>query len=532
MLATLVLLYAEIHYSFRGIYSRLKNDEPEIIADAPHRIEPGQDIPVMLMVKDGDRYPIVLKQLSSRLMWPGGETLRTVDLRAQVVEQRIWSRVFAVPRPSQITGDVQLDILITFTRKGEERQVKIDNYRHTSHAPLAVHLAARTLPGADGWHFGEIHCHTDYTEDQVEFGAPLRPTRTLAQALGLTFFCATDHSYDLDDVPGNFLKKDPELRKWRCLWQEASALNAEDLSFVIIPGEEVSVGNHKNRNVHFLVLNNPEFLYGDGDSAEKWFQTQPTTSIGEVLERSNSNSAAFAAHPAVRPPLLQRLFVRRGQWEMPDFDDSRLHGLQVWNGTEEGLQEGIRCWVALLLQGRRLFICGGNDAHGNFARFRQIGFPFLTMRENGHHLFGKVRTAVFLPGRPTLDDLLMAMKRGNMVVTDGPFLDLRVMNDSEQLGRPGDQLAGQRFQVTCTSLSSPEYGGLTSMTVYLGDFDTESERVLFHESLFDDAESHKAEYSFSPRSPHKSYIRAELHSSKGTRQFKCYTNPIWLLDTE
>ena len=42
LVSLLFLLYAETHYSFKGIYSRLKKKEPEIIADLPHRIDPKQ----------------------------------------------------------------------------------------------------------------------------------------------------------------------------------------------------------------------------------------------------------------------------------------------------------------------------------------------------------------------------------------------------------------------------------------------------------------------------------------------------------
>ncbi|MCH6560272.1 hypothetical protein IH799_07965, partial [candidate division KSB1 bacterium] len=59
----LFLLYAETHYSFKGIYSRLKKMEPEIIADVPHRIKRGHPIPVLLLIKDAHQYPIELNSI-------------------------------------------------------------------------------------------------------------------------------------------------------------------------------------------------------------------------------------------------------------------------------------------------------------------------------------------------------------------------------------------------------------------------------------------------------------------------------------
>jgi len=468
-----------------------------------------------------------LHELIFELAAGGRTTRKTVLMDDESVNEGIWHRIFNLARPAEFCGESLLDIAITFSRAGKRRTVHVDNYRCTSHAPLHIHLAESPLPKSDGWHFGEVHCHTSFTDDQVEFGAPLCATRTLARAIGLQFFCATDHSYDLDDEPDDFLKKDPHLKKWKALWREANHLNSSSADFVIVPGEEVSVGNHKNRNVHFLILNNPGFLPGDGDGAERWLRNRPTASISGVLSQSNSNSAAFAAHPAVRPPLLQRLLVRRGQWEMPDFDDSRLHGLQVWNGSNDGLEEGIRCWVKLLLQGRRLFICGGNDAHGNFNRFRQIGFPFLTMRENGHHIFGKIRTAVYLPESLELESLLAAMKRGNMVITDGPFLDLTVTS-ALKTERPGGTLRADRVGITCVCAASREFGALSKLTLWQGSLVQKAERVFREELSFENSERTIHEYSLCLNPGDRSYIRAELHSQRDGQLFRCFSNPIWL----
>ena len=66
-LGLLFLLYAETHYSFKGIYSRLKKKEPEIIADVPHRIKQGQPIPVLLLIKDADQHSIELNSVHINL---------------------------------------------------------------------------------------------------------------------------------------------------------------------------------------------------------------------------------------------------------------------------------------------------------------------------------------------------------------------------------------------------------------------------------------------------------------------------------
>ena len=60
----LVGLYAELHYTFPFIRSRHYIHEPEIISDIPHRIEPGHKIPILLMIKDANNFPIILKNIN------------------------------------------------------------------------------------------------------------------------------------------------------------------------------------------------------------------------------------------------------------------------------------------------------------------------------------------------------------------------------------------------------------------------------------------------------------------------------------
>ncbi|MDL1878587.1 hypothetical protein FBQ85_26005, partial [Cytophagia bacterium CHB2] len=42
------LLYAEIHYRFKFTPSRLFQRQPEIIADAPHRLPPNTPVPILI----------------------------------------------------------------------------------------------------------------------------------------------------------------------------------------------------------------------------------------------------------------------------------------------------------------------------------------------------------------------------------------------------------------------------------------------------------------------------------------------------
>ena len=55
------------------------------------------------------------------------------------------------------------------------------------------------------------------------------------------------------------LVNDPALPKWKKMWETITSLNKKNDDVVILPGEELSAGNAKNQNVHYLIFNNKKF---------------------------------------------------------------------------------------------------------------------------------------------------------------------------------------------------------------------------------------------------------------------------------
>ncbi len=60
--------YAEIHYTFFR-YSLINRRYPELITDAPWRVDPGESIPIVCLVKDADQFPIKLKRIQPNTKW-------------------------------------------------------------------------------------------------------------------------------------------------------------------------------------------------------------------------------------------------------------------------------------------------------------------------------------------------------------------------------------------------------------------------------------------------------------------------------
>lgn len=522
-------LYAETHYSFRGIYSRFKKKEPEIIADAPHRVEPGQPIPIMFLIKDSDKFPAKISKIDIELSQGDNVILKKLfTINTEFVRQKYHSFILEINPPEEVNGLINIDVKFKISTNGRVKSYHNDNYRISSHDPLKVFIAKHPLPHNSNWYFGEIHYHSSYTEDQAEFGAPLESSIQLSRAMGVSFFAVSDHSYDLDDDEEDYLINDPHMRKWERLKQEANLLNKKYNDFVILPGEEVSAGNVRNRNVHFLIINNRDFIPGKGDSAEKWFKTKPDLTIAEILNTIDDKAVAIAAHPEVAAPFLQWLLIRRGKWQWQDYLHNRLDGIQIWNGISDGyFFKGVTRWIELLLCGKKMYIFAGNDAHGNFNRFRQIGFPFWTMKESNDQVFGKIRTGVKIESSLNLETIVRALKKGRCIITDGPFVEFRMWDENGSSANIGDVLRGKTFTIQIDARSTPEFGKLQQLTIYCGNISTKREIILQKYNRFDN------DYLFTLNKdltsiPKPGYIRLELISSLKDKRHRCLTNPIWL----
>ena len=533
----LFLLYAEIHYAFKFFPSRLKKCEPEVIADVPHRLEPGQPLPVLILVKDADRFPITLDKVIVRSLKAEAPRTLLIHNFDTLINQKSWWKILDVSLPPEIYGDVLIDVEFTLTREGESRVYHNDNYRISSHRPFKVHVAQEPVPRLPNWLFGDLHYHSSYTSDQVEFGAPLWPTIRMAKAIGLNFFAVTDHSYDLDDQVENYLKSDPEHPKWQTMWREVEEIERAENEFIVIPGEEVSVGNANNRNVHLLVLNDQTFYPGSGDSAERWFSTRPDLPATEVMDRMNSknysssgsktSALAFAAHPEIRPPFLEWLLVRRGSWHHSDYCHPNLTGMQIYNGIKDKyFLRGVDKWVELLLEGKRLTITAGNDAHGNFARFRQIGFPFLTMHEHENQIFGKGRTGVLVKGKLSKQAILNALRDGRSIITDGPFaiIQAQTANDEYELG---DTVTSNQLQLRLYAQTTPEFGDFDSIELYCGDF-SQKRQVCQYKLTPQSGQRIFEKIVFMQSLPKRGYLRLIAKTRQQSQEHWCLTNPIWI----
>ncbi len=528
MLGALIFLaYAEIHFRYPHLPSLIFRKEPEILFDLPLRSLHGEEVLLFLLVKDADRFPVTLIDGTVSVSADATGALRTFDFSLnQSVQNHFFAHTLKLP-PDLFphSGKYRLTVRLRYqTGNGKIRELEQDNYPLPKREPFLIYLSEEPLPTFPGWYWGDLHVHSNFTEDQVEFGAPIRETVLAARNMGLHFVAITDHSYDLDDLPNDYTRNDPQLRKWHQFRQEIEQIQREFPDFVIIPGEEVSVGNHRGQNVHCLVLNDPQFHPGSGDGAEHLLRNRPTMSLDELFRRKHPDALIIAAHPVEKPPLSQQKILNRGIWELPDVENHPLNALQILNGMfrHDSFFCGLAQWKILLHSGRKIGIVAGNDAHGNFNIFRQVKTPFLTLHSHRQHLLGKMRTAVFSENL-SLPAVLTALKKNRSVISDGPLAILTVQGErsatiGEQIHWPG------HGAIRIRAKSTAEYGFWRKIVLYLGDRKTALEH---HLELEIDKNSLEIEREISlPDSPVR-YIRLEGSTIRNSEKHYCYTNPIW-----
>ena len=524
--------YAEIHYTFFR-YSLISRGYPEILADTPWRVDPGQPIPVVCIVKDADRFPVELRRITVRCRMQGGETQEKCLLDTPLyISDHYWNmlyftELFGRSKGSAFPGNVEITVEIEFMRNGIKKTVISDNLPGLSHAPFRVFAGSHRLPAFDGWYCGDPHYHSDMTQDQIEFGAPVEVAVAMAKAIGLSWLAVTDHSYDLDRAIGEYFEHDSKLARWMKVRKDAELVNSRD-SFFVIPAEEISCGNCKSHNVHLLAFDTPHFIPGSGDGVKRGLNKRPDLTLRQCINRINSvGGFAYAAHPEEGNGFLGTLLLNRDHWRDSDYAQGGYSGLQLWNGVPgKEFNRSYEKWIQLLLEGRKLYILGGNDAHGDFNRCRKVKYPNTRLSESYDNIFGKVRTYAYCETHLSAKGILDAMRNGRTVVTNGPLAILQARNDKGQIANIGDDIAGREFTLMINSCSSDEFGSIDRIDLYQGDFTNGQEQL---ERTFVPQKGENTHF-FTYRITHRNrgYVRLEATSSARGNQYRCLTNPIWL----
>jgi hypothetical protein len=489
-------LYPELHYRFRYFkFSRYYRRQPEIVVDIPQRVV-NEPTPVVVLAWDAHLFPLEFTgDLKLEIFsWEGDKTeekgrksITLLPLPIERIASPWWFTIHYVDLP---LGKYHIFTHLSYRCAGKEYRIVNHNFPGLKVSPLVV-KRMRELVKPEGFLLGDLHCHSAYTHDQVEFGMPLEPLAVMAKASGMDFAGITDHTYDMDDDLADYLRQDPEENQWRIFNEELVGLNARKDSTLahLLPGQEITVRNYRERNVHLLLLGDDRLFPGSGDSAEKWFKTRSEHSIAEILSLKSSPSIAGAGHPRTKAKLLERVLLNRGEWGEMDFLTG-ITGVQIANGDEDAsLREGLKYWEEAISRGRQIALWGGNDAHGNFNRFRQIKIPMLFLQEKDEHIFGRNFTGIYSPAG--VGGLMEGLGKGNTFISNGLILDFKANG-----AHPGDTIPAGRALIEIDLLSEEARSRIKDLILVLKDEEGRREQVL----RWQDFHSRKIEYALNLKS--------------------------------
>jgi hypothetical protein len=577
----------------------------DFVMDAPWRVlDADTAIPLTIILKDCDTDDI--RELHWIRCWDvtSGETIlwdhdfgdETIGDDASESNYWTWITTVTEGHPSLPDGTPLTPSNLGYSA-GDDVNLRVsiyyrdDWFNYTETRYLRVRVGHGPYPWPAGWFGGDVHYHTMYTNNIAEFGAPVPAVAMTAEALGLHWLTATDHSCDLDETgDGSFSYA---TTHWEYTVQDESGIQTtyRDVfgfgSSWDSLGDDVSVHDSPSVRLYRGVELNSSSI--DADSYDKTLhslfynedyissplsggpgESPVTPTLPVALSQLTGNGFAYAAHPVselsslVNGALwgdediamalgsepfrgLQSFNTRATRYSgdasnpWPDFDAGALPS----NPHPSELLTGVAQWDEYLRVNldpiRRLFLAGGSDAHGDFNYGTYLDGLSSSANDNA---IGKVQTVVFVPGGyapgdlPPMSDILAAYRAGRSVVTDGPFVEIGVdRNGDGDFYDAGDVMIGDEtsgpsaagLPLTVRWASSADFGPVTSVTLLAGD-DSGTSPVLSLDptSSGEDWSGERTVELGELGYSGARYFRAECATDRGDDTFRAYSNPIWV----
>ena len=486
--------------------------QKDFIMDAPWRVKDAATaIPLTIILKDCDMDDV--RELHWVRCWDvtSGEVLLwghdfgNERIGDDAYEANFWTYITtvteghpALPNGTQLTpanlgygaGDtIRLKVQIYY-------RDDIFNYSETAY--LRVRVAQGPYPWPAGWYGGDTHCHTMYTNNIAESGAPVPALVRAAGAVGVSWVLLTDHSCDLDETGDGSYSYATTHWEYTVQDQTGSSTTYRDNTTVAstwdVLGDEIGLWSSSSvrlargvelnmasvdpdtygKTLHCVVVNDG---YISSPLSGAFGERPVTPAVPDALTQVSGAGFALAAHPSSDLGAEWGGLdwgVNGALWGDADFDAAygydAFRGLEGFNcraarystdpadpwddfdaGVEpsdpypDELERSLALWDqhlrARLSPLRKCFFAGGSDAHGDFNYSTYLALDDYAT----DNAFGKVQTVVFSPwsleGAPPAADILAALRAGRSIVTDGPFVEIGVDRNGDGDFTDPDDLA-------------------------------------------------------------------------------------------
>ncbi|MEK6933811.1 MAG: thioredoxin domain-containing protein [Nanoarchaeota archaeon] len=508
----------------------------EFIVDAPWKIKEGENIPILIMIRDTDNnaysfYNIKIYDNYDPNNPKFVKTLTISDLGLKkdgacfgddytTLSQHIWYYNFSL-NSNLFKKNSSNSIHINTKTDGSSCGSGSDpDWSKADNGDLSIFIDNRNLPKLNKWYCGDTHYHSIYTDTYFsfwgvplsgEFGAPIGATIESLNAMGLDWVTITDHSHSFENngdyktcnSSRNTFKNDCNSYS-KCLIGEE--INCDYTS-------STSGGNH------YLGYQLDNLLL---DNFEKCKPTNNNYRCSEVVNQVFSqNGFGYVAHPMTE---IDALFADLINVINPWGDYSlQFIGLEIWNedikNLKDGLdldlipdgeqrmaelEDGLEKWKDILLgrkglKSRKVFISAGSDAHGDF-----------------NTAFGKEYTCVYAPFY-SKENIFTGLKKGNSYISNNGALIFLINNTI--IGGEINITNGSTVKVDVTyNISSSCFAG-----IYRGAIGSLSEDFVYGKSLPSDS---VGSFMIFDKPTLNSYYRVECLSND--EKSRIYTNPIWI----
>lgn len=500
----------------------------------PRRLGPGNDLPVVLIINDINRFQLDVVKVQVALSHKSKPplVLDFDDPEEHAVDHPFSFQssafVFSIPRNKLDTGQYHVNCTARIKKNNRSYTVINDNLFMTSKLPYSCYVSNSQLPGDEFCSYGDMHVHSQYSQSHVEFGPPVSIIDLFSKCYGNDFTVVTDHSYDLACEMNNYLKIDEGVSRWKSIRSDASSHNFLN-PFIL--GEEISCINSNNKTVHLCGIGIKDFVPGSIDGARRNANKSKSLSIEDAIKSVHEQGGiAYAAHPGSKISFMQKYFLKRGIWKQEDFK-TKLDAIQaVNNGFGNSWNKAKNLWIKELLKGNKLPLLGGNDSHGDFNRYRAISVPFFSIHENFARHFSWIKTGIY--GKiSTEQQLIASIKNGATFVSSGPFLGMSKTKSPHENIICNDEINLNVECITILLKSSYEFGIPYLFKLYYGKINASRETVYFSKYLSIGEYDAFPEVSVSNLKG-KGYLRAEaeFRKSDGSTNFAatspCYFNLI------
>jgi len=219
------------------------------------------------------------------------------------ITQDYWYFTLNIPKEKLTSYNDIIDIEVNYSLNFESDQQQY----------FRVFRYNEGLPKINRWYRGDMHYHTYFSQNDVEFGLPVEAAKEAAAKIGLDWITVTDHSSDYDNYGSGM------QNNWDRLGTTVQNLNNADSSFMLFRAMEASIKNSEDDVVHALLypsVSDPFcynfFLDGGGD-----ISSTSNTIVQTLTNLTAYNGFCYAAHPFAEKDDLS-FFIGGGIWNLGD----------------------------------------------------------------------------------------------------------------------------------------------------------------------------------------------------------------------